>query len=1058
MSILGTDALSALRFNYTESADDVWRRSAFHVDGLHSASTKVVLDGLAEAATEPGASPVGVVVLGQRGTGKTHLLGWLREETQRAGGYFVLIGLLSAKGFWDSTVVSLLDSLNRVGNDGQSQLGRFLARLASKVGVSRMVGRAISGKRLVTKDELDAFVTALRRFDRHVGGQAQDTARALVLQASEDHAMQDLGEAFLSSAPEEAPGERARWGIRHVVRSAQEIVRDISRLLALTGPTVIAVDQIDPLVAQSSTATAHEAVLDPGEKLTIELIAGGLMELREVTRRTLTVVSCIPATWGLIENVAVDTVADRFRRPVRLMTVPDAETARRLVAKRFEVQYGAAGIKPPYPTWPVKPSAFEHAPGFTPRRLLIEIDRHVRACLVDGEVRELEGFDDAAVGGGPSPAETTDLGVLDARFAELRDTWRPPVIDQVSEDAVMPALLSAGLSAWIAEQGEPGMVFAVDPSPSSKPPLHARLRRTLDEAREDEIHWAFRAITARHGNAALNRIRRASVMAGLDGEVPKRRLFLLRNEPWSKGTATQAAIAAFEQAGGRTLQVSEDDLRVLAALNALLAENPPDLPAWLAERRPTRGVAFLSEALADAWSVPGSEPGLTAGSGAHGVHGPASDGPGVVGPAGSGSAHSSGPADTRVPYVPVGRRDSDGAPVSVALEALRKHVTIFAGSGSGKTVLIRRLVEECALFGVSAIVLDPNNDLARLGERWPEAPAHWEDGDARKAEEYLAGTDVVVWTPGRTGGRPLTFQPLPDFAALAGDPDEFAEAVEAAAAFIVPRVRLDANTAKAQLGQAVLRKALAYYGLRGARSLKGFAALLSDLPEGVSELANAPRIAADLAQSLTAAMDNDPLFGGAGEPVDPALLVSPPEGKQARVSVISLVGLPGLDQRQSFVSRLQMELFLWFKRHPVQDRPLGALLVMDEAQTFAPATGGAASTRSTLLLASQARKYGLGLVFATQAPKGLHNQIPGNSATQFFGLLNAPIQISAARELARAKGGDVPEVSRLRSGEFYAAIEGEPFVKARVPMCLTWHPKAPLTTEEVIEVSRRRWV
>jgi len=46
-----------------------------------------------------------------------------------------------------------------------------------------------------------------------------------------------------------------------------------------------------------------------------------------------------------------------------------------------------------------------------------------------------------------------------------------------------------------------------------------------------------------------------------------------------------------------------------------------------------------------------------------------------------------------------------------------------------------------------------------------------------------------------------------------------------------------------------------------------------------------------------------------------------------------------------------------------------------------------ACTLSTIKLASQARKYGLGLVFATQAPKGLHNQIPGNAATQFFGLI-----------------------------------------------------------------------
>ena len=172
--------------------------------------------------------------------------------------------------------------------------------------------------------------------------------------------------------------------------------------------------------------------------------------------------------------------------------------------------------------------------------------------------------------------------------------------------------------------------------------------------------------------------------------------------------------------------------------------------------------------------------------------------------------------------------------------------------------------------------------------------------------------------------------------------------------------------------------------------------------------------------------------------------------------MISLIGLASDEQRQSFVNQLQMALFAWIKRHPAGDRPLGGLFVMDEAQTFAPSGAMTACTHSTLALASQARKYGLGLVFATQAPKGLHNHIPGNAATQFFGLLNSPIQIEAARQVARAKGGDVPDVSRLSAGQFYTALEGSPFVKVRTPLCLTYHPRSPLSPEEVVERARRR--
>jgi DNA helicase HerA-like ATPase len=129
---------------------------------------------------------------------------------------------------------------------------------------------------------------------------------------------------------------------------------------------------------------------------------------------------------------------------------------------------------------------------------------------------------------------------------------------------------------------------------------------------------------------------------------------------------------------------------------------------------------------------------------------------------------------------------------------------------------------------------------------------------------------------------------------------------------------------------------------------------------------------------------------------------------------------------------------------------------MDEAQTLAPSTGSTPSTASTIALASQARKYGLGLVFATQAPKGLHNQISGNATTQFFGLLNSPAQIDAARELALAKGGRLPDIGLLGSGQFYAAGEGFSFLRVDTPLCLSHHPKAPLSPEEVVALAGNR--
>jgi hypothetical protein len=124
-----------------------------------------------------------------------------------------------------------------------------------------------------------------------------------------------------------------------------------------------------------------------------------------------------------------------------------------------------------------------------------------------------------------------------------------------------------------------------------------------------------------------------------------------------------------------------------------------------------------------------------------------------------------------------------------------------------------------------------------------------------------------------------------------------------------------------------------------------------------------------------AAMVTDPLFGGEGVAADPGVLLTPSPGMRARVSVISFVGLSSDAERQSFVNQLQMALFAWIKRHPAGDRPLGGLLIMDEAQTLAPATGNTPCTASSIALASQARKYGLGLVFASSVPSLLENTV-----------------------------------------------------------------------------------
>jgi len=1031
------EALAVLRFDWAETPDHIWSTSPYHVDGLHERVEQEIRLGINDANWSEGPSPIGLVLQGQKGVGKTHLLGWVRREVQRQKGYFFLIALNSGESFWSDAADAVRSGLMRVDDHGDTQLARFLRQLCVRIGTPDAMTQAIAGDVPLTGDDLRVFMAGLRRLDPMISRESGDTVRALVLYGSTSPENNTIGQDYLSGKAAQDDHGRQTWGMRRDARHAREIVQDVSKLLALTGPSVMAVDQLDTLLAKA-TQDPNDPERDSEYGREVALIADGLMQLRERTRRTLSLVACIPISWQRLRSKAVDSVPDRFVDTLFVGRIVNPERARRFVEAWLDVPYQRIGFDPPHPTWPVAPEAFGTWDEHSAREVLKRVRGHAESCL-RGEIRELTSFDTdaplvptgALVTTGREPESFAEL---DATFAKLRDAANiASAINEKTEDEVMPGYLSAALRAWITEIGNDDMTWEAESQPDDKT-VHAGLTRVVDEKLDVEEHWAFRAIAATHHLSALRRLRNAKAAAGGRTSAEGRHLILIRNIDWAKGPKTQAELKEFADAGGKVLRISEDDLRTFSALEELLRSQSYELLEWLVARRPASKSTLLSEIL------PTIAPQAARLS---------PNGRSAQPPADTATAETTAEIPSTATTI------SLGGEVPIDLETLRKHVVIFAGSGSGKTVLMRRIVEECALRGVSAIVLDSNNDLARLGDPWPTPPEQWGDGDEDKAREYLANTEVVVWTPGRSAGRPLSFQPLPDFATVLDDADEFNQSVEAAVATLAPHAKVNGTTDKATRGKAVLREALTHYARSGSRSLPGFVELLADLPDGVSQLSSGQKLAADLAETLKAAMVNNPLLGGMGEPADPAALLTPAEGKRARISVISFIGLPSDEQRQGFVNQLQMEVFAWIKRNPARDRPLGGLLVMDEAQMLAPSQSSTASLYSTIVLASQARKYGLGLLFATQAPKGLHNQITGNATTQFFGRLHSPAQIAAANDMARAKGGTLGDIGGLGVGQFYVTSEKFGFRQLRSPFCLSHHPPSPLRDEEVLDRARK---
>ena len=110
------------------------------------------------------------------------------------------------------------------------------------------------------------------------------------------------------------------------------------------------------------------------------------------------------------------------------------------------------------------------------------------------------------------------------------------------------------------------------------------------------------------------------------------------------------------------------------------------------------------------------------------------------------------------------------------------------------------------------------------------------------------------------------------------------------------------------------------------------------------------------------------------------------------------------------------------------------LFVNDEARDFLPGKLTSASKQSLLQLARQARKYGLGLILATQNPMDLDYNAAAQCSTQFFAKANAPQVIDFIKGLI---------------------VDIQSPIKVAVPMCLSYHPdNKPLTEDEILARAR----
>ena len=357
---------------------------------------------------------------------------------------------------------------------------------------------------------------------------------------------------------------------------------------------------------------------------------------------------------------------------------------------------------------------------------------------------------------------------------------------------------------------------------------------------------------------------------------------------------------------------------------------------------------------------------------------------------------------------------------------LTTHAVCVGMTGSGKTGLCIGLLEEAAIDGIPAIVIDPKGDIGNLlltfpnlqpadflpwvdaaeaarknmtpeqfaektADTWKNGLASWGQ-DASRIAMLKDKADMAIYTPGSDAGLPLSI--VKSFAAppesLRGDQDAMRDRIMAAVSGLLALLGVDADPIQSREHILLSNIFSAVWQEGRDLGLPDLIRAIQDPPfksVGVFDLESfySSKDRMTLAMRLNNMLAS-PGFSAwmNGEPMDIQRLLYAPAGKP-RISILSIAHLND-SERMFFVTMLLNEVISWMRAQPGTSS-LRAILYMDEIFGYFPPTANPPSKTPMLTLLKQARAYGLGCVLATQNPVDLDYKGLSNTGTWFIGRL-----------------------------------------------------------------------
>ncbi len=982
---------------------EIWNEDPYDVEDIHEKARERFDRLLSRAASQP-YPKFGKILLikGEAGSGKTHLMRTFRNAAHsRNRGYFGYMQMSSDVSNYGRYILSnLITSLDKAYDSARSEQSGIL-RLSNALLESILNGFEQNEK---NQSEFSNQISQLRSNELE-GDSLSDLIHTMADIVVEQSHFKDIDPRIVNALfylqtdsntlhthtyqflRGHDLNRRDRQLLGDIIPMTEDgdairIVQHLGLLMQRTdeGALVICLDQLEDIYNLGNAGAKFQKAMT------------AVCEISDRVASSIIVVSCLEDYYTDLRNDLTRSRLDRIEvdpEPILLSNQRSLEEIQRIVELRLRhlYEWAETSVDDDDPHYPFSIESLRHLETMRTRDIIDQCRQYREHWIEHGSPpTQWPGDRDVP------PLHDDSLEQTWNDFV-IQSTWTPPTeADELSH------VLASALKHCSEELGE-----GIDIDP------------TIQGSTIEVDGWNEEAIVglcqkSPQGGGLQREIETLEAVAN------NRKIIIVRSLPYPKNPNTQIAhyLGRLITNGARRVLIEDSDWRAMIAFEAFLNENGdhPNLSDWRRQERPLTRLESIKSILNITDRIPA-----------------------VVETIPSNETPAAPPPDRQTPTEPEPAPIETGSihlgcsndraahPISLNPQELTRHTAFLGGTGSGKTTLALNIIEQLLLQGLPVILIDRKGDLCSYAD-----PAAWarpldEPHELERRRKLRNSIQVDVFTPGQNEGRPLSIPLMPgDLSDVSDNERETIARYAASALGSMMDYRASNHNHKQKL--AILLQAILTLSRLENSDRLDVGGLMNFINEKDASLVHAighldvrlfDRLVRDL-QTLQIIKGNLLQSGGESLNIN-TMLQSATSQNRVHLTIVSVKFLTNMLDLEFWMARFLVEMERWSSRHPSER--LQAVLMLDEADFYLPATRKPSTKEPMENLLRRARSAGLGVFLASQSPADFDYKCRDNIQTWFLGRIRENQALTKLKPMLSEHGLEIiPRLSSQDIGEF----------------------------------------